>query len=200
MASAKSFALTALRSNFSRSSNTARQFHTTFAKVQPCQRALRPAFVPVRWHSIPPSARVKDYDFSQIKQFASSPSPERLIIGKSVQPTLTSIPQHNHAIAKLTRSSDVREPSEYEAGFIPGAINIPVKSQPDAMFLDEAEFEDRFGFSKPSMDKELVFYCKAGVRSSAAANLARQNGYENIAEYKGSWMDWERKGGESSKP
>jgi len=178
MASAKSFALTALRSNISRqcrSSNIARQFHTSFTKVQPCQRALRPAFVPVRWHSIPPSARVKDYDFSQIKEFADSPSPERLII-------------------------DVREPSEYEAGFIPGAINIPVKSQPDAMFLDEAEFEDRFGFSKPPMDKELVFYCKAGVRSSAAANLARQNGYENIAEYKGSWMDWENNGGQTSKP
>lgn len=108
----------------------------------------------------------------------------------------------NHTIAKLTDDAtiDVREPSEYEAGFIPGAINIPVKSQPDAMFLDEAEFEDRFGFSKPSMDQELVFYCKAGVRSSAAANLARQNGYENIAEYKGSWMDWENNGGQSSKP
>lgn len=94
----------------------------------------------------------------------------------------------------------MREPSEYEAGFIPGAINIPVKSQPDAMFLPEEEFEDRFGFSKPAMDKELVFYCKAGVRSSAAAQLAKQFGYENVAEYKGSWMDWERNGGESSKP
>jgi len=68
------------------------------------------------------------------------------------------------------------------------------------MFLDEAEFEDRFGFSKPSMDKELVFYCKSGVRSSAAANLARQTGYENIAEYKGSWLDWESNGGQTSKP
>jgi len=87
MASAKSFALTALRSNISRqcrSSNIARQFHTSFTKVQPCQRALRPAFVPVRWHSIPPSARVKDYDFSQIKEFADSPSPERLIIGELI--------------------------------------------------------------------------------------------------------------------
>jgi len=96
-------------------------------------------------------------------------------------------------------TTDVREPNEYEAGFIPGAINIPVKSQPDAMFLDEAEFEDRFGFSKPSMDQELVFYCRSGVRSSAAANLARQSGYEDIAEYKGSWMDWEKNGGQAGK-
>ena len=96
--------------------------------------------------------------------------------------------------------TDVREPSEYADGYIPTAINIPVKSSPDAMFLPEEEFEDRFGFAKPPMDKELVFYCKAGVRSSAAAQLAKQVGYENVAEYKGSWMDWERNGGESSKP
>jgi predicted sulfurtransferase len=75
-----------------------------------------------------------------------------------------------------------------------------VKSQPDALFLPAHEFEDRFGFSKPKADQELVFYCRAGVRSSAAAELARQVGYESIAEYKGSWMDWEKNGGKSDKP
>ncbi|KAM0712482.1 hypothetical protein Q7P37_011578 [Cladosporium fusiforme] len=177
MASARSFAFSALRSNITRQCRGAvvqRQFQNGLVKAQPIQRALRPAFVPVRWHSAP-SERSKDYDFSQIKEFTSSPSPERLLI-------------------------DVREPSEYEAGFIPGAINIPVKSQPDAMFLPEEEFEDRFGFSKPAMDKELVFYCKAGVRSSAAASLAKQVGYQNVAEYRGSWMDWEKNGGQTSKP
>ncbi|GAB7334165.1 hypothetical protein MBLNU13_g06233t1 [Cladosporium sp. NU13] len=178
MASAKSFALKALRSNIASQrfcKTVPAQFQNSLVKAQSFQRAPRPAFVPVRWHSIPASARNKDYDFTQVKEFASSPSEDRLLI-------------------------DVREPSEYEAGFIPGAINIPVKSQPDAMFLPEEEFEDRFGFSKPAMDKELVFYCKAGVRSAAAAQLAKQFGYENVAEYKGSWMDWERNGGESSKP
>lgn len=96
--------------------------------------------------------------------------------------------------------SDVREPAEYEAGYIPGAINIPVKSQPDAMFLPEEEFEDRFGFPKPETDKEMVFYCKAGVRSSAAAQLAQQQGYKNVAEYRGSWMDWQKQGGREAKP
>lgn len=59
---------------------------------------------------------------------------------------------------------------------------------------------DRFGFDKPPMDKEVVFYCKAGVRSSAAAQLAQQQGYQNIAEYRGSWLDWEKNGGPTSKP
>jgi len=69
---------------------------------------------------------------------------------------------------------DVREPSEYAAGFIPTARNIPISSNPDALFLPPDEFEERFGFIKPPMGKEVVFYCKAGVRSSAAASMALQ--------------------------
>jgi len=75
-----------------------------------------------------------------------------------------------------------------------------VKTSPDAMFLPEEEFEDRFGFEKPSMDKEVVFYCKSGVRSSAAAQLAQQQGYKNVSEYRGSWLDWEKHGGPGAKP
>lgn len=41
----------------------------------------------------------------------------------------------------------------------------------------------------------MVFYCKAGIRSAAAAGLAKQFGYKNVGEYKGSWMDWSGKGG-----
>lgn len=55
------------------------------------------------------------------------------------------------------------------------------------------EFENRFGFAKPEEDKELVFYCKSGVRSSGAAQLALQNGYRKVGEYRGSWLDWTEK-------
>lgn len=91
---------------------------------------------------------------------------------------------------------DVREPNEYHEGFIPSAINIPIQSQPDALLLPEEEFEDRFGFQKPSPEKEVIFYCKAGVRSSMAAATAQAGGYEKIGNYRGSWLDWERNGKE----
>ena len=71
---------------------------------------------------------------------------------------------------------DVREPHEYEANSIPTAINLPIKSHPDALLLSEEEFQDQFGFAKPPLQKEVVFFCKAGVRSSAAAGIARQAG------------------------
>jgi rhodanese-related sulfurtransferase len=96
--------------------------------------------------------------------------------------------------------ADVREPFEYEEGFIPSAINLPIKSQPDALFLPAEEFEDRFGFKKPTADTEVIFYCKSGVRSSAAAQLARQVGYKDVAEYRGSWLDWAKNGGSAAKP
>lgn len=93
----------------------------------------------------------------------------------------------------------MREPVEYEGGYIPGAINIPVSSAPDALFMPGHEFEDKFGFAKPKADQELVFYCKAGVRSRAAAQLAQQVGYKNVSEYPGSWMDWQKNGGKVEK-
>lgn len=99
----------------------------------------------------------------------------------------------------LTNEPDVREPAEYNAGFIPTAINVPITSQPDAMLLSPDDFYDRFGFSKPPIDKQVVFYCKAGVRSRAAAQLAMDNGYKDVCEYPGSWVDWENKGGVNSK-
>lgn len=85
-------------------------------------------------------------------------------------------------------------------------MSIPLASQPDAYFLSPEEFETRFGFSKPGSSNgekknELVFYCKAGVRARAAAQLAVQAGYdpERIAVYDGSWLDWVDKGGKVEK-
>lgn len=85
-------------------------------------------------------------------------------------------------------------------GFIPGAINIPIKSNPDALFLPEEEFEDRFGFVKPPQNIEVIFYCKSGVRANSAAQFALQQGYQNVASYTGSWLDWQKQGGAASKP
>ncbi|KAK5443501.1 Thiosulfate sulfurtransferase rdl2, mitochondrial [Exophiala xenobiotica] len=93
---------------------------------------------------------------------------------------------------------DVREPSELQStGKIPGSQNLPIKSAPDAFFLGPEEFEERFGWQKPGPNDEVIFYCKAGVRSRAAAQLAGQAGFGGkIGEFPGSWVEWEGKGGE----
>jgi rhodanese-related sulfurtransferase len=43
----------------------------------------------------------------------------------------------------------------------------------------------------------MVFYCKAGVRAQAAAQMAVQAGYDpaSVGVYYGSWLDWAKNGG-----
>lgn len=149
-----------------------------------------PVISSIRWHSAP-ATRSKVYDFAEVRHNTSSTNPRFVLTLKQIK-SISESPSTDQVII------DVREPAEYEGGFIPNAINIPVSSQPDAMFLPEDEFEDRFGFSKPDPKQELVFYCKAGVRSSAAAQLAQQQGYEHVSEYRGSWLDWQKNGGKIS--
>ncbi|KAF4550237.1 Thiosulfate sulfurtransferase RDL2-like protein [Elsinoe fawcettii] len=139
---------------------------------------MRPiARVPLRAHLSTPRAfsisllrLSKPFDFDAISSLADAPSSNTVLI-------------------------DVREPNEYAEGHIPNAINIPVKSQPDALLLPEDEFEDRFGFTKPPVDADAIFYCRAGVRSKAASEIAKKGGYTNVGDYSGSWLDWTAKGG-----
>ncbi|KXH37830.1 rhodanese-like domain-containing protein [Colletotrichum simmondsii] len=95
---------------------------------------------------------------------------------------------------------DAREPHELvETGRIPTALNIPVATAPESFLIADEDFEDRYGYPRPSKDTELVFYCKAGVRSRALATLARDAGWNKVGEYPGSWLDWAKKGGEVEK-
>ncbi|KAI0549738.1 Rhodanese-like domain-containing protein [Xylaria curta] len=92
---------------------------------------------------------------------------------------------------------DVREPSELQStGKIPGAVNIPITTSPDSFHISASEFEERYGYDRPEKDAEVVFYCKAGVRSRAAAGIAREAGWTNVGEYPGSWIEWSGKGGD----
>ncbi|WP_414473775.1 rhodanese-like domain-containing protein [Microvirga sp. M2] len=70
---------------------------------------------------------------------------------------------------------DVREPHEYAAGHIPGAILHPLSS------FDPA--------SLPK-DKRIVFSCAAGVRSARALEYAQAAGLDIREHYKGGFKDW----------
>ncbi|KAI1470460.1 Rhodanese-like protein [Daldinia caldariorum] len=134
----------------------------------------------IRWSSSDSAAfggQSKIWSFEQIQAATTSSSPKVTII-------------------------DVREPTELVAtGRIPGALNVPIGSAPDSFHIPAAEFAARYGFERPpSADGaagagEVVFYCKAGVRSRAAAQIARDAGWKNVGEYPGSWLDWVAKGG-----
>ncbi|EPS36618.1 hypothetical protein H072_9837 [Dactylellina haptotyla CBS 200.50] len=114
---------------------------------------------------------LKIVSFEDVQALSKNPKPNRLIV-------------------------DVREPHELQkSGVIPNSINVPLETNPEAWFMDPESFEDKFGVEKPSTDTELIFSCKAGIRSNAAARIAKVAGYENTASYKGSWLDWAKNTG-----
>ncbi|KAI5784990.1 Rhodanese-like domain-containing protein [Peziza echinospora] len=142
------------------------------------------------------------------RHFTSTPTTPSNSNSNSSSPTPT--PKQQQPITSYTYTDltphpppntlliDVREPSEYAAGHIPAAVNLPILSHPDAMFLPPDEFRERFGFEKPVAGGGgevggVVFYCKAGIRSAAAARVAVEAGWAGVGEYKGSWVDWSRR-------
>jgi rhodanese-related sulfurtransferase len=79
----------------------------------------------------------------------------------------------NHSILLV----DVREPHEFAAGHIPGAVNLPLSS------FDPAEIEAEPG-------QEVVFSCRSGSRTLKAIAAARAAGFPYDAHYRGSMLEW----------
>ncbi|RMG23466.1 MAG: MBL fold metallo-hydrolase [Armatimonadetes bacterium] len=69
---------------------------------------------------------------------------------------------------------DVRTPLEYEAGHLPGAVNIPLGRLPD-----------RIGELDPS--KRTLVYCQSGGRSAIATSLLLQHGFRSVINLDGGY-------------
>jgi NADPH-dependent 2,4-dienoyl-CoA reductase/sulfur reductase-like enzyme/rhodanese-related sulfurtransferase len=72
---------------------------------------------------------------------------------------------------------DVRTPGEFELGAIPGAVNIPV----DALRARLAEIPK---------DKEILVYCRVGLRGYIACRILAQSGFR-ARNLSGGWLTWE---------
>ena len=76
---------------------------------------------------------------------------------------------------------DVREPSEYSGGHVPGAVLIPLNTVL------------RRGEEIPK-DRQVLFVCAVGQRSSLAAEMAAAMGFTNIANIEGGTEGWKKRG------
>jgi len=134
---------------------------------------------------------------------------------------------------------------------------MPLTSNPDAFYMSNEDFLDKFGFEKPRAAttsdsggeadgreavadgnpfsskmkereadsglnadgvgsrivnheadtasvggkgvEEVIFYCKAGVRSLAAARMAREWEGVKIGQYAEGWVGWEKRGGKAER-
>ncbi len=77
---------------------------------------------------------------------------------------------------------DVRDPSEWLAGHIPGVRNVPL----DQLRADpEAALPRRDG---------IIFICARGVRSLTAAKVAERLGYTTLYNLEGGTIAWAKAG------
>lgn len=67
---------------------------------------------------------------------------------------------------------DVRQPGEYEQGHIPGSLLIPLGEIPSR-------------FSELEADKEIITYCRSGVRSKSACQILSGLGIDSIYNMEG---------------
>ncbi|MEN9346092.1 MAG: hypothetical protein RLZZ60_1561 [Bacteroidota bacterium] len=69
---------------------------------------------------------------------------------------------------------DVRSKGEYQSGHIKGSMNIPV----DALNNQLSQLKDK--------NKPIITCCASGMRSAAAKNILKSNGYQTVYNG-GSW-------------
>jgi len=72
---------------------------------------------------------------------------------------------------------DVREPWEYAAEHIPGALSIP-----------QAELAERL--AEVSKDQEVLVVCRGGARSLRAAQFLQAVGYDRVTNLEGGTLGW----------
>lgn len=74
---------------------------------------------------------------------------------------------------------DVREPEEWRAGHIPGAVHVPL-----------GELSARLRALDP--EQELILVCRSGSRSAHAAALLQQAGCRRVYNLSGGLIAWTR--------
>lgn len=73
---------------------------------------------------------------------------------------------------------DIRSKEEFDKGFIPNAINIPID-----------ELRERI--SELDVNKKIYVYCLGGVRGYLAQQILKQNGYKKVLNLSGGYQLWD---------
>ncbi|HYH92570.1 MAG TPA: molybdopterin-synthase adenylyltransferase MoeB [Candidatus Saccharimonadales bacterium] len=78
---------------------------------------------------------------------------------------------------------DVREASEWEQGYVPGASHV-----------SKSYIEQQIEGVAPDRDQPVILYCAGGVRSLFAAQTLQQMGYTDVASMSSGFQGWKSAG------
>lgn len=83
---------------------------------------------------------------------------------------------------------DVREPNEFAAGHVPGAINIP-------RGVLEFQIWKQVGFpANPDLSRNIILQCQSGNRASLAAQSLAELGFTHTTAVVMPIEDWQQAG------
>jgi len=128
-------------------------------------------------------------------RYQSAPRPDRLADRAWVQAHL-----NDPSIILL----DARSPQEFNGnvpgrkvqrpGHIPGAVNVDwvlnLTSTEPRRFKNEADLTRLYRSAGVTPDKEIIVYCRTGVRASHDYFVLRLLGYPRVRLYDGSFVEW----------
>ena len=84
---------------------------------------------------------------------------------------------------------DVRDPERFEAGHLPGAVNVP--SGESARDAHEASYPEAVKEAGVAPDQRLILVCGQGNRSARTADALRnEHGFTNVASVIGGAKLW----------
>ncbi|HSM99327.1 MAG TPA: rhodanese-like domain-containing protein, partial [Gallionella sp.] len=86
---------------------------------------------------------------------------------------------------------DVREPAEFAALHIPGAINVPRGVLEQSC---EWDFDETVPLLAAGRGLEIVVICRSGNRSALAADVMRQLGYTGVVSLRTGVRGWNDSG------
>ncbi|WP_036489419.1 rhodanese-like domain-containing protein [Myxosarcina sp. GI1] len=115
----------------------------------------------------------------------------------TVQQFLVSIPRDYYTVRQINKVKtlgkeqqallvDVREPKEYAAGHIKGAINLPLRSLTD-------------NFDHIPKTRPVILYCSTGYRTAMGVMALQMLGYDNVRGFPPSIEGWKAAGEELEK-
>jgi rhodanese-related sulfurtransferase len=112
----------------------------------------------------------------------------------SLHTFLSSLPADFETVANKTLNAklqsgenvivvDVREPDEFKAGHIEGAVNVPIRTLAQSL-------------NKLPADKAtpLAVVCKSGIRAAYGTMALKLLGYSNVKDVLGGMLAWEKDG------
>lgn len=89
---------------------------------------------------------------------------------------------------------DVRPASMYEAGHVPGALNVPLVVPEDGSMIADDELVAAIEAAGVQPEDDVVLYCQTGLHAGLAADTLAKEGFSDIELYSGSMNDWTTKG------